>query len=135
MKLFYGAEVYRDSIESNNLGVHDRARTAPYVALDVRALRRFSFSVGLRDEIYGSFNHELSPTFAAGLLARACAEAARAVSAALSAFRPTPISTITIPPTSARPIFVPNAPGATKADSTGMPDGRLRAGADRLSAP
>lgn len=65
-KLFYGAEVYRDAIASNNLGVHDRARSAPYVALDIRALRRFSFSVGLRDEIYGAFNHEVSPSFAAG---------------------------------------------------------------------
>jgi iron complex outermembrane receptor protein len=34
--------------------------------LDVRALRRFSFSVGVRDEIHGSFNHEVSPTFAMG---------------------------------------------------------------------
>ena len=66
VKLYYGAELYRDGIDSNNLGVHDRVRSAPYVALDVRALRRFSFSVGLRDEIYGSFNHELSPTVAAG---------------------------------------------------------------------
>ena len=38
LKLFYGAEMYRDSIVSNNLGAHGRARTAPYVALDVRAL-------------------------------------------------------------------------------------------------
>ena len=72
----YGAELYRDAIDSNNLGAHDRTRSAPYVALDVRALRRFSFSLGLRDEIYGSFNHELSPTFAAGLLARARSETA-----------------------------------------------------------
>jgi iron complex outermembrane receptor protein len=66
VRLYYGAELYRDAIDSNNLGIHNRARSAPYIALDVRALRRFSFSVGLRDEIYGSFNHELSPTFAAG---------------------------------------------------------------------
>lgn len=65
-KLFYGAEVYHDSIVSNNLGAHSRTRSAPYAALDVRALRRFSFSIGLRDEIQGSFNHELSPTVAAG---------------------------------------------------------------------
>ena len=58
--------MYRDSIVSNNLGAHGRTRSAPYVALDVRALRRFSFSIGLRDEIYGSFNHELSPSIAAG---------------------------------------------------------------------
>jgi iron complex outermembrane receptor protein len=66
VKLYYGAEVYSDSIDSNNLGMHSRTRTAPYVALDVRALRRFSFSLGLREEVYGSFNHEFSPTLAAG---------------------------------------------------------------------
>jgi iron complex outermembrane receptor protein len=66
VKVFYGAEVYRDAIVSNNLGRHDRFRGAPYVSLDVRALRRFSFSVGVRDEIHGSFNHEVSPTFAMG---------------------------------------------------------------------
>jgi iron complex outermembrane receptor protein len=66
VKLFYGAEVYRDAIASNNLGAHDRARSAPYVALDIRALRRFSLSLGVRDEIYGSLNHQVSPTIAAG---------------------------------------------------------------------
>lgn len=64
--VFYGVETYRDSIASNNLGMHQRTRVAPYVALDVRALRRFSFSAGLRDEIYGSFDHQFSPSFAAG---------------------------------------------------------------------
>ncbi len=59
-------ELYRDNIQSNNLGNHERTRSAPYIALDVRAVKRFSFSVGLRDEIYGSFNHELSPSFTVG---------------------------------------------------------------------
>lgn len=65
-KLHYGAEVYRDGIVSNNLGRHQRTRGAGYIALDVRALNRFSFSVGLRDEVYGSGNHELSPTISGG---------------------------------------------------------------------
>ena len=66
-KLFYGAEGYRDSIASNNLGRHDRARGAVYAALDVRALRRFSLNAGIRDEIYGSFNHEWSPSVSGGV--------------------------------------------------------------------
>jgi iron complex outermembrane receptor protein len=66
-KVHYGAEGYRDSIRSNNLGVHDRARGAAYAAFDTRALGRFSFSAGLRDEVYGSGNHELSPTVSAGV--------------------------------------------------------------------
>ncbi len=64
--LFYGAEVFRDSIESNALGYHDRMRTAGYVDLDFRSLRRFSLNVGVRDEIWGSANHDVSPSVAAG---------------------------------------------------------------------
>jgi iron complex outermembrane receptor protein len=66
-KLHYGAEGYRDAIRSNNLGTHDRARGAAYAAFDTRALWRFSFSAGLRDELYGSGNHQLSPTASAGV--------------------------------------------------------------------
>jgi iron complex outermembrane receptor protein len=65
-RLSYGVEMLADSIESNNLGDHSRMRGAGYVSYDVRALRRFSFSAGLRDEVWGSFNHELSPTASAG---------------------------------------------------------------------
>jgi len=48
VKLHYGVEGYHDSIESNNLGFHDRSRGAAYAGVDVRALKRFSFSAGLR---------------------------------------------------------------------------------------
>lgn len=65
-RLHYGVEGYRDAIVSNNLGRHDRARGAAYAAFDVRALRRFSFSVGVRDEVFGSGEHEWSPSFSAG---------------------------------------------------------------------
>lgn len=66
VRLSYGLELFTDSVYSNNLGHHSRARSAGYAALDVRALRRFSFNAGIRDEVYGSFNHEVSPTFSAG---------------------------------------------------------------------
>jgi iron complex outermembrane receptor protein len=65
-RLHYGIEGYRDSISSNNLGRHDRARGAGYVAVDVRALRRFSFAAGVRDEVHGSADHEISPTASFG---------------------------------------------------------------------
>lgn len=64
--LHWGAEGLRDAISSTNLGYHDRARAAGYAALDVRALRRFSFSLGLRDEILRSADHQVLPTLAAG---------------------------------------------------------------------
>lgn len=67
IKLHYGIEGYRDTIDSNNLGIHDRARGAGYAALDVRALKRFSFSLGTRDEVWGSGNHEISPSVSAGV--------------------------------------------------------------------
>lgn len=65
-RLHYGFEGYRDAIVSNNLGDHDRARGAAYAALDVRALKRFSFSIGAREEIYGSLDHQFSPSISGG---------------------------------------------------------------------
>ncbi len=59
--LFTGAEAFTDHIESSNLGTHSRARGAAYAALDVRALRRFSLSLGLRSESYRGVFDQLSP--------------------------------------------------------------------------
>jgi iron complex outermembrane receptor protein len=64
--LHYGLEGYGDSVVSTNLGDHNRSRAAAYVSLDARALRRFSFSFGLREEMYDWGRGELSPTVAAG---------------------------------------------------------------------
>ncbi|MEO8028531.1 MAG: TonB-dependent receptor [Bryobacteraceae bacterium] len=66
VSLNYGVEGYRDSVESTNLGNHDRARGAGYVALDLRALRRFSFSIGGREEFFTGGRKEFSPTISAG---------------------------------------------------------------------
>jgi iron complex outermembrane receptor protein len=65
-RLSYGFESYADSIASTNLGDHSRIRGAGYAAWDARLFRRVSLTAGLRDEVYGSFNHQLSPTVAAG---------------------------------------------------------------------
>ena len=64
--LFYGAEGYDDSIHSTNLGDHTRGRVAAYAALDVRALNRFSFNVGAREEVYRSVQGQFSPSLSAG---------------------------------------------------------------------
>ncbi|MEO8125672.1 MAG: TonB-dependent receptor [Bryobacteraceae bacterium] len=64
--LHYGAEGYRDSIDSNNLGRHQRSRGAGYLALDVRALKRFSFNAGVREEIYGWNQTQFSPSVSGG---------------------------------------------------------------------
>ncbi len=59
--LYTGAEAFTDHIESSNLGTHSRARGAAYAALDVRALRRLSLSLGLRSESYRGAFDQLSP--------------------------------------------------------------------------
>lgn len=66
-RVFYGIETYADTIDSNNLGRHARIREAGYAAYEAVWRKRFSFSAGVRDEIYGSFNNEVSPTVAAGV--------------------------------------------------------------------
>src|SRR5262249_5733283 len=67
VKLHYGVEGYHDAILSNNLGNHERGRAAGYVSLDVHALRRFSFSIGAREEVYRSISGEFSPTMTGGV--------------------------------------------------------------------
>lgn len=65
--MYYGAEALRESIVSDNLGTHQRARGAAYAAIDFRALRRFSLSLAAREEIYRRFSGEFSPTVAGGV--------------------------------------------------------------------
>lgn len=65
-RLHWGLEALRDSIVSNNLGPHSRARGAAYAALDFRALRRFSLSLGAREEIYRAVNSQFVPSIAGG---------------------------------------------------------------------
>ena len=67
VSVHYGAEGYHDSIVSNNLGNHSRSRGAGYASLDVRALKRFSFSIGAREEIYRSFSGQFSPGVSGGV--------------------------------------------------------------------
>jgi iron complex outermembrane receptor protein len=63
----YGGEAYRDVIDSNNLGNHQRNRGGVYVALDARALKRYSFTIGAREEIYGGGARQFNPTASAGV--------------------------------------------------------------------
>lgn len=65
-RLFYGMEGYRDSIVSNNLGNHLRGRGAVYMAFDARALKRFSFQAGAREEMVRYGRGQFSPSLSAG---------------------------------------------------------------------
>ena len=60
-KIHYGAEIDADSIQSNNLGYHSRRREAAYADYDLRVLKRFSLSVGLRDDVYNGLRNQFSP--------------------------------------------------------------------------
>lgn len=64
--LYYGADGFRDSIDSTNLGIHRRGRGAAFASLDVRALKRFSFTAGVREEFFGRGNQQFSPSVGAG---------------------------------------------------------------------
>lgn len=66
-KLFHGVEAYADEIDSNNLGYHSRVRGAGYLAYEAQWRKRYTISAGVRDEIYGSFNNDVSPTASAGM--------------------------------------------------------------------
>ena len=67
VKLHYGVEGYHDAIVSNNLGNHARGRAAGYASLDVHVLRRFSFSIGAREEVYRSISGAFSPSVSGGV--------------------------------------------------------------------
>jgi outer membrane cobalamin receptor len=61
----YGVEGFRDQIDSNNLGHHGRNRGAIYAAVDFRALKRFSVSVGAREESYNGTRGQFTPNVSA----------------------------------------------------------------------
>jgi iron complex outermembrane receptor protein len=65
--LFYGGEGDHDAIASNNLGRHARSRGAAYVDLDLRALSRFSLSLGAREEIFSGKGTQFTPTVGGGV--------------------------------------------------------------------
>ncbi|MGA3188400.1 MAG: TonB-dependent receptor [Bryobacteraceae bacterium] len=66
LRLSYGVEGIEDSIISNNLGIHMRRQGAVYTNLDMRALKRFSLSVGGREQFYGHQQAFFAPTVSGG---------------------------------------------------------------------
>ncbi len=64
--IYYGAEGYRDSIRSNNLGRHTRDRGAVYASFDARALRHFSLNAGVREEYFTGGHSVFTPSVSGG---------------------------------------------------------------------
>jgi outer membrane cobalamin receptor len=63
--LAYGLEESGDSIHSNSLGEHARNQGAGYANLSLRALGRFSLSIGAREEVLSGQGSVFSPSAAA----------------------------------------------------------------------
>jgi iron complex outermembrane receptor protein len=63
--LSYGLEADGDTIHSNSLGQHARNQGAGYANLSLRALGRFSLSIGAREEVLSSNGSVFSPSVAA----------------------------------------------------------------------
>ena len=63
--LSYGLEANGDSIHSTNLGVHARNQGAGYANLSLRSLKRFSLSIGAREQIFSGGDAVFSPSIAA----------------------------------------------------------------------
>ncbi|MGO9863494.1 MAG: TonB-dependent receptor plug domain-containing protein [Terriglobales bacterium] len=68
--LFYGGEGFYESIHSNNLGDHWRTHSAGYIDYDARALGRFSFSAGAREEVFDTQGAQFSPAVSGGVWLR-----------------------------------------------------------------
>jgi iron complex outermembrane receptor protein len=60
--LSYGVEGLAESIHSTNLGIHSRERASGYVFYDLRSVRRYSLSAGIREEVYGAHEVATSPS-------------------------------------------------------------------------
>lgn len=67
--LYYGAEGFGETLDSNRLGSHDRMRGAVYASYDRRVLQRWSLSAGVRGESYRGLPGQWSPSFAVGFWA------------------------------------------------------------------
>lgn len=63
--LSYGLEANGDSIHSTNLGIHARNQGAGYANLSLRSLKRFSLSIGAREQVFSGGDSVFSPNIAA----------------------------------------------------------------------
>ena len=62
MRIYYGMDGIREHLDSNNLGIRTRDQGGAYASFDARALKRFSFTVGAREELYTGGQQVFSPS-------------------------------------------------------------------------
>jgi iron complex outermembrane receptor protein len=68
-QISYGVEGLAESVRSTNLGVHSRERGSGYVFYDLRSVRRYSLSAGIREEVYGGRQVATSPSLSGAVWA------------------------------------------------------------------
>jgi iron complex outermembrane receptor protein len=125
--LSYGADAQGDTIDSSNLGHHARNRGAGYLNLDLRALRRFSLSVGAREEIFSGGRSEFNPSIAGGVWLRPSIKLRASVS---RAFRLPTYTDLYYqdPATAGNPNLKPESAWSFEAGADWNPTPRLSAG-------
>ena len=62
IRVYYGIDGLREHIDSSNLGIHTRDQGGAYASFDARALKRFSFNAGVREELYTGGHQVFSPS-------------------------------------------------------------------------
>jgi outer membrane receptor protein involved in Fe transport len=66
MRIYYGMDGIREHLDSTGtfggLGIHTRDQGGAYASFDARALKRFSFTVGGREELYTRGQQVFSPS-------------------------------------------------------------------------
>jgi len=62
IRVYYGIDGLREHIDSSNLGIHTRDQGGAYASFDARALKRFSFNAGVREELYTAGHQVFSPS-------------------------------------------------------------------------
>jgi iron complex outermembrane receptor protein len=125
--LSYGLDAQGDQIDSNSLGRRGRNRGAGYVSLDLRAVRRFSFSLGGREEVFSGGRSEFLPSVAAGLWLRPSIKFRASVS---RAFRLPTYTDLyySDPATLGNPNLRPESAWSFEAGADWAPSGRVSAG-------
>lgn len=58
----YGLDGLSESVNSTNLLAHSRKRGSGYIFYDLRSVRRYSLSAGIREEVYGAHSVVTSPS-------------------------------------------------------------------------
>jgi len=113
----YGLEGLSESVNSTNLLAHSRKRGSGYIFYDLRSVRRYSLSAGIREEVYGAHS-VVTSLLSAGQRGSRHASKCALQPAAHSDCPATQIFTITIPKIWVTRTSSPKAPPVMRLELT-----------------